>query len=356
LRHHRGELGWLFLSALAAILLVAPAQAAASTVTVNGRVLFVKAPDGERNAIQVGFEQLGGEDVLVVSDIPGPTAGNGCSDFAQTAICPRGGIRLIKIETRDRDDRILIDDQVPRFRTRIFAGSGPDEIRGSRGNDWVEGGTGADSVEGNAGTDTVSYKDRTLPVSVKLGQIGVSGNADDGVAGARDSIASDVERIRGGGGADRLFGTNFANVLVGAQGNDVLRGRRGRDRLRGGLHNDVLGGGAGNDLLKGNLGADFLRGGAGRDRERGGNGSDRVRGGTGSDRLKGGAGADHMSGLPGNDRIWGGPGTDLLLGQQGIDRIFAADGNTELKISCGPGANSLEVAELDSRDPRARSC
>jgi Ca2+-binding RTX toxin-like protein len=346
----------LLIGGLAAAMLIAPAQAAGSTASVSGRTLFVKAAPGEQNVIQVGFDQIGGDPVFVVSDVPGPNAGNGCFDFAQTAICSASGVRRIKIEARDGSDVALIDDQVPRTRTRIFAGSGNDRIRGSRGNDWIEGDTGADSIEGNAGRDTVSYKDRTLPVLVKLGRTGVSGNAEDGPTGARDSIANDVENIRGGGGADRLFGTGFANVLVGAQGNDILRGRRGRDRLRGGLHNDVLGGGAGNDLLKGNLGADFLRGGAGRDRERGGNGSDRVRGGTGSDRLKGGAGADHMNGLPGNEKIHGGPGTDLLLGQQGIDRIFAADGNRELKISCGPGANKLEFAERDSRDPRARSC
>ena len=333
-----------------------PASAAGSTVTASNGTLFVKGAPGEQNVIQVGFDQIGDDPVFVVSDVPGPNAGNGCSDFAQTAICSASGIRRIKIETRDGGDLVQIDDQVPRTRTRIFSGSGNDRVRGSRGNDWIEGGTGTDSIEGNAGRDTVSYKDRTLAVSVKLGRAGASGNADDGPVGARDSIASDIENIRGGGGDDRLTGTGFANVLVGAQGNDSIRGRRGRDRLRGGLHNDVLGGGAGNDLLKGNLGADFLRGGAGRDRDRGGNGADRVRGGTGSDRLKGGAGADHMSGLPGNDLIVGGPGADTLLGQQGIDKILAADGFIEQKINCGPGANRRESARRDGRDPGAKSC
>jgi len=341
---------------LVTAMMLGPAEAAGSTAIVNGKTLFVKAAPGEHNSIQVGYAVQGFIPMLVVSDIPGPTAGNGCHDFAQTAVCTAIGIKLIRIEARDGEDAILIDDQVPKTPTRIFGGSGADEIRGSRGNDWVEGGTGADTIVGKAGADTVSYRERTLPVSVILGRSRFSGNADDGAAGARDSISSDVENVIGGSGADRLRGSAFNNVIRGGLGNDVLLGRRGRDLLRAGNDNDVLGGGGGRDRLKGGLGADFLRGSDGRDSERGGAGADRIRGGTGNDRLRGDAGADKVSGLPGNDTIFGGAGSDLLLGQQGIDGIFAADGNIELKINCGPGANRLEFARLDSRDPRAQSC
>jgi Ca2+-binding RTX toxin-like protein len=356
--HHRGGAGrFAVVVGAVVIALFAPGSALASTAIVNGSTLFIKGAPGEQNVVEVGYDaKLFSSPVLVVTDVPGPTAGNGCQDFAQTAICSAAAIHRIQIETNDGNDTILIDDQVPKIPTRIYGGSGNDQIRGSRGNDWFDGGTGADSITGKGGIDTVAYKDRSTPVVIHLGQPSASGNADDGPLGSRDSISDDVENARGGSGADRIFGTRFDNKLSGGIGNDVVRAGRGRDILRGGIDNDTLSGGANRDLLKGGLGADFLRGGNGRDKELGSLGADRLRGGTGGDKLKAGPGDDTVNGLPGNDWIWGGLGSDALLGQQGIDHIFAADGDIELKINCGPGNNRRETATWDKRDRTPRSC
>jgi Ca2+-binding RTX toxin-like protein len=352
----RGGLGGCLAAvAVAAIALLAPA-ASASTATISGSTLFVKGAAGEKNTIQVGYAPLGGNPVLVVSDIPGPNAGVGCSDFAQTAICTARGIKLIQIETRDGNDTILIDDQVPKTPTRILAGSGSDQIRGSRGNDWIDGGTGADSITGLAGTDTAAYNERTTPVTIKLGQSRASGNADDGAVGARDSIGADVENAKGGSAADRIFGTDARNYLIGGIGSDLIRGGRGDDLIRGRIDSDTVFGGAGRDLVFGGHGSDLLRGGNGRDRERGGLGADRVRGGPGADKLRGGPGSDQVNGLQGDDRIWGGFGSDGLLGQTGLDHIFADDNDVDAKINCGPGNGRRESAVVDQKDPRPVSC
>ena len=349
-------MGFRWTIALVAIALLAPASAAGSTATINGSTLFVKGAPGEKNVITVGYATPLGQPTLVVGDVPGPTAGAGCSDFAQTAICSAAGITLIQIEARDGNDTILIDDPIPTIPTRIYAGSGNDEIRGSRGNDWIDGGSGADSIVGLAGFDTAAYRDRTTPVTIKLGGSRDSGNGDDGAVGARDTISGDVENARGGAGADRIFGTSAGNRLIGGIGSDLIRGGRGNDLIRGRIDADTVYGGAGRDTIFGGHGSDFLRGGNGRDSERGGLGADRVRGGPGPDRLFGGPGNDHINGLQGNDIIRGGFGSDGLLGQTGLDRIFAKDGHFELKINCGPGNNRRESAVRDRRDPKAVSC
>jgi Ca2+-binding RTX toxin-like protein len=333
-----------------------PASASASTATINGGILYVKGAAGERNVFQVGYDTLNGLGTFVVSDVPGPNSGAGCTDFAQTAICSAAGVKLIQIEGRDRDDTILVDDQVPRIPTRIFGGSGPDELRGSRGNDWFDGGTEADSIVGLAGFDTVSYKDRSSPVTIKLGVSHASGNGDDGAAGARDTISVDVENAKGGSGPDKIFGSEVGNRLIGGIGSDLIKAGRGNDLVRGRLDADTIFGGADQDLIYGGHGSDLLRGGNGRDRERGGLGADRVRGGPGADRLRGGPGADQVNGLQGDDRIWGGFGADGLLGQTGLDRIFADDGDVDGKINCGPGNNKREHAQIDPQDPKAVSC
>jgi len=355
-RHTGGIGGCLAAIALAAIALVAPAAADASTATINGSTLFVKGAPGEKNTIQIGYASTLGGALLVVSDIPGPNAGAGCADFAQTATCSANGITLIQIESRDGNDTILIDDQIPRIPTRIYGGSGSDEIRGSRGNDWFDGGSGADSIIGLAGFDAVSYKDRSTPVTIKLGVSGASGNGDDGALGARDTISADVENAKGGSGADRIFGTEVANRLIGGIGSDFIKGGRGNDVIRGRLDSDTIFGGADHDLIFGGHGSDLLRGGNGSDRERGGLGADRVRGGPGPDKLRGGPGDDQVNGLQGDDTIWGGLGSDGLLGQTGIDTIFAADGDIELKINCGPGSNKRESATFDAKDRKPKSC
>jgi hypothetical protein len=62
-----------------------------------------------------------------------------------------------------------------------------------------------------------------------------------------------------------------------------------------------------------------------------------------------------LDGGPGNDVLRSGS-NHKLKGRGGIDRIFARNGVRNLKISCGPGSNKREVAKVDRKDPKPKSC
>jgi Ca2+-binding RTX toxin-like protein len=120
---------------------------------------------------------------------------------------------------------------------RLDGGSGPDTLRGGEGADIVDGGSEGDVLQGGGGLDTLSYALRSAPVTVTLG----IGDGDDGAAGEGDTVASDIEIVRGGSGPD---------VLTGSLGADELYGRGGGDRLEGGRsQGDLLDGGDGADTL-----------------------------------------------------------------------------------------------------------
>lgn len=170
----------------------------------------------------------------------------------------------------------------------LGASGGASTLHGGAGNDtMVNGGARHDHFLGGSGIDTVSYfvpfssdmdhPDRT-PHVVTLDNL-----PNDGGPGERDNVASNVETLIGGWGADELRGNRADNLLLGKAGKDLLRGGGGDDTLQGGNGLDRIQGGSGTDTLKGGIGADALRGGPG---------SDRLFGGPGFDRLFGGAGAD----------------------------------------------------------------
>jgi Ca2+-binding RTX toxin-like protein len=74
----------------------------------------------------------------------------------------------------------------------------------------------------------------------------------------RDNIKTDVERLRGGAGADDLRGSDpdtiggtGANMIWGGDGDDALHGAGGNDQLFGDRGNDDVSGDAGSDTLHG---------------------------------------------------------------------------------------------------------
>jgi Ca2+-binding RTX toxin-like protein len=191
-------------------------------------------------------------------------------------------------------------------RNTVFGDRGSDQLLGAASASTLHGGAGNDTMDdggarhdhflGGSGIDTVSYfvpfnsdmdhPNRT-PHVVTLDNL-----PNDGRAGERDNVASNVETLIGGWGADELRGNRADNLLLGKAGRDLLRGAGGDDTLQGGNGLDRIQGGSGADTLKGGIGADTLRGGGSSDRLFGGPGSDRLFGGPGFDRLFGGAGAD----------------------------------------------------------------
>jgi Ca2+-binding RTX toxin-like protein len=74
--------------------------------------------------------------------------------------------------------------------------------------------------------------------------------------------------IRGGSGNDRLRAGGGPDKIIGGPGHDVLIGEGGSDWLYGGPGDDWLLGGSGGDRLVGGPGPDWLNGGSGEDTEK----------------------------------------------------------------------------------------
>ena len=180
----------------------------------------------------------------------------------------------------------------------------------------------------------------TQPEVVAINNIANDGSVDDGPAGARDNVRTDVENVRGGAAADTITGSGLANTLeglggtdslTGAQGNDVLRGGDGDDTLRGSTDADQLLGGPDTDV------ADYststqnevlsIGGAAGLDGSPD-DGPDGARDTIDADieTLRGGSADDSLFGDSGNNRLEGGPGIDSLTGGQGNDIELGGDG------------------------------
>jgi Ca2+-binding RTX toxin-like protein len=246
----------------------------------------------------------------------------------------------------------------------VLSGSGNDSLAGDAdanvlvgggGNDVLDGGLGSDELQGGSGTDRVSYATRTGGVVADL-----EGDGDDGEPGELDAIASDVEGLVGGSGADVLTGSPGDNFLSGGGGSDLLPGGAGADELVGASGNDELDGDLGDDRLDGGLGADHLAGGTGldelsyADRTNSvyvdllvgeGNGEPGENDSTsGIEQVVGGAGDDVLLGDPGDDALEGGAGRDLLDGREGADRLAGGDGFDLADYS--PRAAPVEV-DLD---------
>jgi Ca2+-binding RTX toxin-like protein len=150
---------------------------------------------------------------------------------------------------------------------RLVGSAFNDVLDGGAGNDTLIGGAGNDTLIGGAGVDTVSYADRTSshPVSVSLDSAHLWATGQNGEVGENDSIASDIENLIGGDGADFLRGNSGANIIHGGAGADTIEGGAGNDSLYGDAGDDIIYGGAGNDMMIGGSGNDHLYGGDGDD-------------------------------------------------------------------------------------------
>ena len=303
----------------------------------------VVAAVGETNVVAVAdhWDPDPSARYIEVRDTAGLVAGNGCRMSAvDVAVCDEGtnypGLAVLLLG--DGNDRVTGFDVISgrveggagddviigaQGGTELLGGSGDDTLVGGDGGDRLDGGSGADTMRGGSGLDTfvagaepdgadrmvgganedeVDYAARTAPVVLDL-----AGGADDGVAGERDAIGSDIEVLRGGSGADRVIGNAKVNSLFG---------------------------GAGEDLLEGGGGADGLIG------------------EEGNDRLRGGTGDDLVHGQEGADRVLGGAGRDVLHGGEDGDRLFTRDGSTD-DVACEGGR---DIADLDIRDFATLGC
>jgi len=315
-----------------------------------------------------------GDDQLVVAvPLPVEAFGNAGVDLILTGDGPdqiNGGPGADTVSAGGGDDRLIENDNEPNVldggagADRIVGGDGDEQISGGPGDDpllygyygddTIDGGDGddlldggpgaaglatdADRLNGGAGLDTVTYTGHPAPVQVSIGD-----GAGDGIAGERDDVEADVER---------LLGSRSADVLVGGLGNDALDGYDGADQIDGGGGDDVLEGGGGDasaDTLRGGDGGDRLSGGAGEDALDGGPGADTLSGGVDNDLLVGSSDADTLNGDDGDDRLEGGLGADLLTGGPGTDTVrYAADAPVEVTLD-GIANDGVVSATPDGR-------
>jgi Ca2+-binding RTX toxin-like protein len=118
----------------------------------------------------------------------------------------------------------------------MFGGQGNDTLIGDSEDDVLVGGPGADTMYGGPGEDVASYEEHVL--GIKADPDGAAG--DDGSPGEGDTLAVDVETIRGTPASDYLVGNSGPNRLMGNGGDDTLIGGPGSDLLYGGPGFDSL--------------------------------------------------------------------------------------------------------------------
>ncbi|MCX2802075.1 putative Ig domain-containing protein [Microbulbifer thermotolerans] len=280
----------------------------------------------------------------------------------------------------------------------IDAGSGNDTIYGSPQADTIVGGLGSDYLVGGDGDDTFLFTAGDTGADKYSG-----GKGDDQLLGSAEdddmifsvfSGANTVERIDGGEGVNRLFGTSANNTLDfretqlvnissihGAAGNDTIYGSSADDVIEGGIGSDTLYGSAGDDTFivtpgdtgydryQGDEGSDTLLGTDGDDEFRlsffsgdatvetidGKAGTNRIVGSSANNtldfrnteliainRINGGAGNDTIYGSQGDDFIEGGIGSDNLYGEGGDDVFLLTAGDTGYdRYSGGAGVDEV---------------
>ena len=134
------------------------------------------------------------------------------------------------IEGNEGADSLVGDANDNTFR----GGPGADTLDGRAGPDTLEGGPDGDDLRGGADADRVSYAEDAAQV-VTLNDL-----ADDGAAGERDNVHSDIETVTAGPGNDTVIGSVAANTLDGGAGDDSLTGGAGADTLLGGAGEDAI--------------------------------------------------------------------------------------------------------------------
>ncbi len=272
----------------------------------------------------------------------------------------------------------------------LLGGGGGDMMLGGFDADYLDGGTedddlfggfGADDMYGGGGTDDVDYEGVTAALAVTA----ADDAPNDGMAGEGDNVHSDIERIFGGEGNDRLeigfnggeaWGRGGNDVLLGHNPDDRLEGENGNDTLDGRWGADVMNGGAGTDTVDytdhwfvddfgtahgavsipngspddGNFWIDYgatgTRDNVGADIENviGSNGPDNLVGTADVNVLEGRAGSDSVDGQGAADTLLGGTADDILRGEGGNDSLDGGPGGDEMH-----GGDDLDIANYQSR-------
>ncbi|MBO3748765.1 hypothetical protein J5X84_22020 [Streptosporangiaceae bacterium NEAU-GS5] len=236
------------LAVVSAVVSVSPAMAAPCYgdckpgVVRSQGVLKYDAPVGLNDQITVSS---GAGFVAVTDPAATLTVGIGCTLVSpHEAHCANAGSMVIR--GLDGADVITNATALP---ARLMGGDGNDRLAGGSGDDILTGGFGSDVLQGGAGSDTVSYAETSARLAVRAdldGATGDDGSSEDGAAGARDTIAADVENLEGTIKDDVLIGNAGPNAISASGGHDQIQGLGGDDQLVG-KGGGALDGGAGAD-------------------------------------------------------------------------------------------------------------
>ena len=259
---------------LGLLLLGLPAPAGAATISRENRpgtgLAIYYDGDAQRDQFTASTGPM--TTVVFTQDVGGEaalTAGPGCNQLPLQGIrtvvsCP--GMISIKVATAGGDDSIkgfsttggfcgltvsagdgsdTVEGSASACSDTIDGGPGPDTINAFGGDDKITGGPdedtidpglGADDIDGGDGDDTVLY-----PRGAGQGvRVTFDDQDDDGQAGEKDNVHSNVENATGGDGNDTLIGNGRGNRLIGGAGADELVGGPNADRLAGGSGNDLI--------------------------------------------------------------------------------------------------------------------
>lgn len=136
----------------------------------------------------------------------------------------------------------------------LLGGADGDILEGDDGRDMLYGGAGADVLDGGDSFDWARYDEAShgaMTIHATRPHLSTGAAAGD--------VFIDIEGIRGGAGAERIYAGGTVRDLIGGAGRDALFGSHGADRLNGGADADTLTGGAGADTLIGGAGSDLFR-------------------------------------------------------------------------------------------------
>ncbi|MFE0753922.1 calcium-binding protein [Inquilinus sp. NPDC058860] len=247
------------------------------------------------------------------------------------------------------DDVLIGTDDVD----EIYGFAGDDSLQGGDGNDTLGGDSGADTLSGGAGIDTAGYSGSSTGVTVTLGGSGSGGDAQG------DTIAEDIENLRGSDYADILTGNAEANILRGSTGNDVLRGEAGDDVLFGYLGADAFFGGDGIDTVDYSdtdipyiTGATVTIGGTGSgfyaDGDTIADDIENLIGTEYEDVFVGNAGANTLRSGGDDDVLNGNGGADTLDGGAGFDLVSYYNSAQGVTVNLAVGTGSGGTAEGDT--------
>lgn len=221
-----------------------------------------------------------------------------------------------------------------------------DDLTGNSDANVLRGGLGADRLFGMAGADWADYRDSGVAVSVNL----ATGVATGGTAAG--DVFNSIENLLGSDGDDTLTGDTLVNVLRGGAGADVLTGTgedwldyRGSDAVTVNLLTATfLGGDAVGDTVSG---LPNLLGTAEADSLTGDANDNIIRGGGGHDTMDGGAGFDWLDYRDASAAVMIDTGTSVTAGWAtgdsftGFEGVIGSDFADNLT-----GSNSAAVDEV----------